>query len=201
MAENRIPPTDQPSLELGCGTGRSGLVAFLYGFKNITLTDYHPAVLSNVQHNIHLNHLPKNSVQVAKLDWRNFDLDSIKNDDDQLINDHNERSEFFEILPHQNLTYHTIFAADSLYDPSHAILVPLVVNKLLKRNSHSRFYTVQPLRRAWSIEITSFIQNMEKNGFMIVEEEDIIEDGGDDGNRYRWWIWKRKEIKYNSNLI
>ncbi|KAA1078224.1 hypothetical protein PGT21_030981 [Puccinia graminis f. sp. tritici] len=123
-------------LELGSGTGLVGLTSsqILASILSsslssieptdveVILTDYHPEVLNNLQHNLELNrsrhNLPKGcpstlSVKVMKLDWREP-----------------ESSE----LAHIGLTgaFDVVLGSDLVYEPEHAVWASNAVRYFLK---------------------------------------------------------------------
>lgn len=76
----RSPLHASKILELGSGTGLVGLaiaarLSTLAEKTSIALSDYHPIVLSNLQHNVDQNALKSSntSVQVKAIDWRELE--------------------------------------------------------------------------------------------------------------------------------
>ncbi|KAI3645541.1 hypothetical protein MP228_008469 [Amoeboaphelidium protococcarum] len=74
-----VPQTSTSVLELGCGTGLSGIFLSMYAMKaglnltSVLLTDYHEGVLKTAQSNVSINTAISSLVDVKKLDWRNFE--------------------------------------------------------------------------------------------------------------------------------
>jgi predicted nicotinamide N-methyase len=66
--------TNQTVVELGAGTGFSGLVARLLGARHVVLTDYAPAVLANLSEIARISALPLSALSLLSgyvvLCWR-----------------------------------------------------------------------------------------------------------------------------------
>ncbi|PLW04839.1 hypothetical protein PCASD_08790 [Puccinia coronata f. sp. avenae] len=140
---NPAPPSPEIScrrrslkvLELGSGTGLVGLtasqvLAFVLSSTlnsgpidvQVFLTDYHPDVLENLQHNLDLNKsrhtLPDDcpstlSVKVAKLDWREPESSEIASDG-------------------LEGAFDVILGSDLVYEPEHAVWASNAVRYFLK---------------------------------------------------------------------
>lgn len=174
-------------LELGCGTGLAGLMAYLGGgASKLVLTDYQEAVLRNVVANIEAN-IPveeREKVVAQKLDWR--DQIGLSEPPEQIFD--------------------TILAADCIFELEHGDLVPLVVDRFLRTFARTldedtvlvpEFVVVLPLREKYKAEIANFEKNMDKlvaKGRlveMIKEELELEEDLN--GLRYRRYRWVRPD--------
>lgn len=99
-------------LELGCGTGLSGIFCAKFGARSVLMTDYNDKVLETVSDNASRNGLT--NINVRRLDWLHMDNES-------------ER-------------YDTIIGSDIVYDPDHAFIVPAVLDRLLSFDENARAY-------------------------------------------------------------
>ncbi|KAF9528111.1 hypothetical protein CPB83DRAFT_883708 [Crepidotus variabilis] len=122
-------------LELGAGTGMLSIAAdkVLQHFgvtAEIVATDYHPDVLANLEKNVDTN-LPqsshKRSITVTHLDW--------EHPPSTCDDPHNRFADPFD----------TIFAADIVYHPSHALWIKQVVERFLRRDE-GVFWLFIPIR-------------------------------------------------------
>jgi len=103
-------------LELGSGAGFCGLCLLRKATPSkLQLTDYASDVLQNLTHNLTINgHAPDgDALQVATLDWENFDLEKLS------------------FLPE------VIVAADVVYDPGLARSFVRILRQLLRRKDSS----------------------------------------------------------------
>ncbi|THH30640.1 hypothetical protein EUX98_g3567 [Antrodiella citrinella] len=106
-------------LELGAGTGLLSIVAAKLMQPSephhIIATDYHPSVLTNLQHNVRTNFPSTSSfspVDVFKLDWEHPEYDAPL-----------------------DKPFDVILAADVVYEPEHARWIKSCVKRLLARPS------------------------------------------------------------------
>ena len=56
-------------LELGCGTGLTGIIACKTGVQSILMTDYHDRVIENAKINLNANGVSSSLATVKNLDW------------------------------------------------------------------------------------------------------------------------------------
>lgn len=115
---------DQDILELGCGTGLSGIFCAKFGAKHVLMTDYNEKVLETVAINLTRNSL--SNVSTKRLDWN------------ELIQAVSSR-----ILGNDLVLQHcheTIIGSDIVYDPEHAEIVPRVLDTLLAHSPNARIY-------------------------------------------------------------
>ena len=126
-------------LELGSGTGLVGLTASAllqrsHQRSHLLLTDFDPDALSNLAHNVQLNLPTLAPTTVAPLDWAH--------------------------VPTGNERHDVVLAADVVYEPEHAQLVPRAVAALLAFPAPGRptpaFHAVLPLRRTHAAEHLGF---------------------------------------------
>ncbi|KAK9762696.1 hypothetical protein K7432_011315 [Basidiobolus ranarum] len=156
-------------LELGCGTGLAGLMCAKLGASHVTMTDYHPSVLDNVQINIDLSGYSE-ICQVRKLDWWEYFKHSSKNIDNINRNipiDLNSDEELYR--DH----FENIIATDAIYDTWQARAIPIVLELFLSRTASSRVYFVLPLRNRYLAEIELFEQEMLEAKFKLIHMEII----------------------------
>eukprot|EP01117_Protostelium_nocturnum_P015885 TRINITY_DN6197_c0_g1_i1.p1 TRINITY_DN6197_c0_g1~~TRINITY_DN6197_c0_g1_i1.p1 ORF type:complete len:186 (-),score=59.03 TRINITY_DN6197_c0_g1_i1:3-560(-) len=163
IVEGIIPVEGKEILELGTGTGLSGLTCAACGARKVVMSDYHQKVLDNVSVNIELNGM--NDIAMAKkIDWREFDGKGGKGTE----------------------TYEMIVGSDINYELYHSIQVPKVVKDSLKRRSKednsAQFCVVNTLRfTTHKKEIETFNEEMKANGFIEVER--IEEEGWEEEDK------------------
>jgi predicted nicotinamide N-methyase len=112
--------TNRDIIELGCGTGLSGIFCAAFGAKSVLMTDYNETVLQTVATNVERNRI-SGIVTTKRLDWL------------ELIEQHASNS---SLTPQ----YDTIIGSDIVYDPEHAEVVPKLLNVLLSHNESARVY-------------------------------------------------------------
>lgn len=146
---------DKDILELGCGTGLSGIFCAKFGAKSVLMTDFNQTVLETVTENAKLNNLP--NVSIKRLDWlellKDHQVEALTNEDGvkSAKNDENASQALQELhldsTPTDSFnviekvgTFDTIIGSDIVYDPEHAEIVPKVLNRLLSYNDGARAY-------------------------------------------------------------
>jgi len=137
-------------IELGAGTGLVSLaIGKLLEQRHLTLsgsagptrkveivaTDYYPAVLENLQKNVHNNFANDTPIQIRsqRLDWSIFSASTPTSDPPML-------QERFDV----------VYGADIIYESQHAQWVKGCLEKLLKKRSGDidpAFHLIIPLRR------------------------------------------------------
>jgi len=150
ISDQIVEIRDKEVLELGCGTGLAGILASKLGAKSILLTDYHPKVIENAQHNVNLNNCDHNT-NVLAFDWTlvdQIDLD--------------------------NKQFECIMAADVVYDSYHSEFIPKIINKFLKKMKGAIVYVVLP-GPAFRNGIEKFEENMKFIG-LLMDKEEIVYD-------------------------
>lgn len=149
---------DERVLELGAGIGLSGIVASHFS-RHVTLTDFNPQVLRNLELNAKLNqgddvlirHFPGASikdgvVEVVKLDWHN-------DDDCPLVLEATRK-------------FDRIVGSDIICCSDDVESVCRVVSKVLDRNAHARcFFVVPSADHRWGAE--SFVPSLKKVGLDV----------------------------------
>ena len=167
-------------LELGAGTGLTGMAAAAL-FTNISvhLTDLPaivPNLIANVESNSHLFACPPST---AILDWSKLPL----------------QVRSFE-------QYDCILAADSLYDPRHPNWLTNAMSLFLKREKEARVIVELPFRDMDLPYHRLLREEMAEKGFVILEEGE--ESGWDDWEgawcekmavRCWWSVWGWKECE------
>lgn len=106
-------------LELGCGTGLSGIFCAKFGAISVEMTDYNEKVLETVRENLIRNDVT--NVTPKRMDWLELISNSDSNQGD-------------------SASYDTIIGSDIVYDPEHAEIVPKVLDILLSHAPHARVY-------------------------------------------------------------
>ena len=167
-------------LELGCGTGLSGIFCAKFGAESVLMTDFNETVLQTVAQNADRNALP--NVTIKRLDW----LDLLKEKDDT------DRDESIE-RDFSEHSFETIIGSDIVYDPDHADIVPKVVDRLLALNEHARAYICVGPRP----EASKFMENMEfRYGFEAeTHQETFFIDSKGDSFHHDLLVYKRHQLR------
>ena len=165
-------------LELGAGTGLTGIAAaalFPYNAE-IWLTDL-PEIVPNLIRNVKLNEHLLNALNVTiePLDWSGF-----------------SKAGLLKIE-----RYDVILAADSLYAPEHPGWLTDTMVVSLKANG--KVFTVLPFREMERDYHQDLRREMERKGFIALEEGEIV--GVEDWHGWRgreevccWWcVWGRRD--------
>jgi predicted nicotinamide N-methyase len=180
-------------LELGCGTGLVGIMVEKW-FRThrlslkLTMTDYLDSLIDNCRFNVNMNasggrqdvfeglqlpiyserFLTEENTQIAKndvvdvklLDWRECQKDGKPS------------------LPENSFDY--IVAADCIFDESHSLLVPKVIDRYLSRTpsdpKSGMAIVLVPHRPHYKNEVALFQQEMSQlvdNGIQLVEERKL----------------------------
>lgn len=170
-------------LELGCGTGLSGIFCAKFGARSVLMTDYNLKVLETVQENVVRNGLT--NVSVKRLDWV-----EIQKQSDRISNVESDEME-------KEAKYDTIVGSDIVYDPDHAFVVPAVLNRLLAFNEHSRAYICIGPRP----EAPRFMNVMVQDyGFEVVtHKEDFFEDAAGNSFHHDLLVYKRSSASLLSH--
>jgi predicted nicotinamide N-methyase len=162
---------DARILELGTGTGMVGLMCSELGAREVYMTDYHPSVLKNVARNIELNGCQ--NVQIHKLDF--FEIAGLTPRTTPIENWENE-------------TFDIVIGSDLLYEMDHALSLPHVVSKFMKK----AFHFLIPLRARYQEEVVTFESIMTELGFTAFVQEDLeYEEQEAQISQYRYYEWRR----------
>lgn len=203
---------DKDVLELGCGTGLSGIFCARFGARSVLMTDYNQTVLETVSENAKSNHLT--NVAIQRLDWHELLEDRMDetsstqkigreegikggSGDIQLENDKNgeeahvTRNEDNELSSRQEFgSFETIIGSDIVYNPEHAEIVPKVLNRLLAHNDRARAYiAVGPRPEA------SKFMNIMANDFdfeLVERKEPMYIDAEGESSHFDMLVYKRK---------
>jgi len=155
-------------LELGAGTGLLSLVVGKLssypiirdrGIKvDVLATDYHPAVLKNLQGNIARNFpLTDNIVRGDKLDW--VDPPALDEDD----------------------KFDVILAADVIYDKRHGAWIKACAERMLRRSNDAIMWMIIPRRptRTGEVEgVDEVFHAIGTNSLTIVESKNVARHTG-----------------------
>ncbi|CAG8595800.1 10902_t:CDS:2 [Acaulospora colombiana] len=161
-------------LEIGAGTGLVGLTCAKMGCSNVLLTDYHPHVLTNIDHNIKINQLSV-AVSMEKLDWKEIASGNFENLPSYLL--------------HQK--FDIILGADIVYEIPHTDWIPEVIIKFMKTDGI--FYLEIPLRTTHAKEVELFERNMIERGLILkkVQNQKGLDDfNGIQNYRYYEWVYR-----------
>ncbi|KND03524.1 uncharacterized protein SPPG_01005 [Spizellomyces punctatus DAOM BR117] len=143
-ASHLFPPYPTNILELGCGTGLTSILAamVLPPTTHITATDFHPIILETALKNARLNNVEER-VSFQVLDWNNPPTHS------QFIS--------------------TVLAADVIYAPEHARILPKVIHTIFVNSLSAepkQAVIVNRIRPQFFSAISDFEKNMEAFGFV-----------------------------------
>lgn len=167
-------------LELGCGTGLSGIFCAKFGARSVLMTDYNETVLETVAANGTRNDLP--NLAFKRLDW--LDLLRQKDASETSLID----------WP----TFDAIIGSDIVYDPEHADIVPKVLDILLAHNDHARAYiAVGP--RPESARFRN-IMTSDHNFEEVVHQEPIFVDVEGNSFHHDMLVYKRKNPPIVENV-
>ncbi|KAI8925281.1 hypothetical protein BC831DRAFT_461746 [Entophlyctis helioformis] len=196
-----IDVTDHNVLELGCGTGLTGLVAARAGSRLTVLTDYHPTVLNNVQRNVEANNLER-TARVVRLDWLWSLPRSDREAQDGLFTHGGDAAHETPEMQRQyalddeyedpiltSTDFRLVIAADCIFDMMHSELVPKVAKKYISRHPSARFHVLLPHRTKFREELKTFEANMPLEGW-ILEDSRWIEK---DTINFRYYVFKLDE--------
>ncbi|KAJ3156954.1 hypothetical protein HDU86_003489 [Geranomyces michiganensis] len=190
-----MPPPGSQILELGSGTGLAGLVCarlLAQSCCHITLTDFQPAVLTNLVHNTTANSLAATAT-VRKLDW----IDGILHppwpvpQSSLLYTDGTN-------LPHPR--FQTMLVSDCAYDALHAAHIPKIVDVYLEAGPAARVYCVLPERPRFEAELEAFLDAMRREAGVVEVADACRTMAGDDGVNYRILCYSRPGVGRDRNL-
>lgn len=174
-------PTPRRILELGSGTGLVGMVVaalLVDQAASVHLTDFDPIILSNLLHNLSLNPtLSPLQVSVKPLDWSTFYTSRLD-------------------PPPGRERYDTIFAADVIFEPSHAPWIHATVSALLhfpSSSSHSpTLHLILPLRRTHFDHTLAF--DAAFSSAIVVRTEETEERTSVDEQGLRWRLSTQNRV-------
>ncbi|EME83842.1 uncharacterized protein MYCFIDRAFT_84145 [Pseudocercospora fijiensis CIRAD86] len=168
-----------PILELGAGTGLTGLTASNLWSLPAILTDL-PSILPGIDVNISLNS-KQNQCLSGSLDWTS------------------PKTLHLPTLSTPPTSASIILAADTCYTTSHPVLIASTVFAWLKKDRNARAIFCYPLRMAYVEHARKLWEEMEGKGFVCVEEgrETSGEETYGEFERdvpYEWSCWGWKEF-------
>jgi len=183
-------------LELGCGTGLSGLMCAKLNPKHVVLSDFDEVVIENAKKNIEINESSHN-MSTYQVDWNDYMdiepeevVDYLNNNEVEL--DEDGKFMYKQRRIYKPYTFNTVIAADVLYDFKHAYMVPKVINYFLEKDEATAeeklkdaeavkdkpwyyrnpiVFVVVPIRYRFENEIPEFEKNMKDQNFKILYEE------------------------------
>ncbi|CCE78718.1 Piso0_000747 [Millerozyma farinosa CBS 7064] len=156
---------ESPVLELGSGTGLSGFVSSIVGFKTY-LTDL-PDIVDNLKDNRDLNNI---DASVEVLDWT-------------------DPHSFLE--KYGSIKFKTIILSDPIYSKKHPVWISQMIDLFLDDGPKSSVLIQVPLRENFEKERNLLWSLLEKK-LDVIEEE--IEDGADDFGETKF-CFKRFTVK------
>ncbi|ANB15671.1 Efm2p [Sugiyamaella lignohabitans] len=171
LAKEHAKLLRDPILELGSGTGLSGIVAAKLGHE-IWVSDL-PEIIDNLRRNVSMNCNSSDNIRAEVLDWAN-------------------PSES-EIFKEKKEEFSSILVSDPIYSPQHPKMVCDMIKTFLRHTSDALVCVQLPLRRKFEQERTSFYAGLESIGLVRIRYE--IEHGVDDFGEmdYAWSSWKWRD--------
>jgi predicted nicotinamide N-methyase len=182
-------------LELGCGTGLSGLMCAKLNPKQVVLSDFDEVVIDNAKKNIEVNESSHN-MSTCQIDWNDYmdiDPEDVLNylNINEVELDDNGKFMYKQRRIFKPYIYNTVIAADVLYDFKHAYMVPKVINYFLEKDLATSeekekdnefkdtpwfhrtpiIFVVVPIRYRFENEIPEFENNMKNQNFKLLYEE------------------------------
>lgn len=187
----REPITGYSILELGAGTGLTGIAAAAVWGASALLTDL-PTIVPGVQVNADLNReaVAANGGTVAcgTLDW---------NSPDRIhVHTPSENSQPITIEVNDDTAFPIIITADTMYTDYHPQLVSQTILKCLRRTKDARAVVMYAMRIAYIDHIREFWELMEEGGLVAVQEgrAEIDLKDWDDEKLHEWCVWKWKDL-------
>lgn len=155
-----------PVLELGAGTGLSGIVAGRLGY-DVTMTDL-PEITDNLRINVNKNALIGDKITVDVLDWMDPGKFLVKN---------KER-------------FNCIVISDPVYQIDQPPMVANMINLFLRRDREARVCLQLPLREKFEDVRDLLLKSIKNLGLAIDRQEE--QEGMDDfgTQTYVWTLWK-----------
>ncbi|KAJ4390846.1 hypothetical protein N0V93_004445 [Gnomoniopsis smithogilvyi] len=179
-------------LELGAGTGLSGLTAACVWGTGALLTDL-PTIVPGVQANVDLNTdtLKAHGASAAcgTLDWKQADTIHLYADGEV----DGEKGSF--TVDDVN-GFPIILAADTMYTEEHPQLLSQAILRCLRRSKDAKAIVVYAMRVAYIDYMREFWELMEAGGLVAAQEgrEEIDLREWDDEKLHEWSVWKWKDL-------
>jgi hypothetical protein len=190
-AQLRDPATGYSVLELGAGTGLTGIAAAAVWGGSALLTDL-PTIVPGVQVNADLNKQAikpyGGRVECGTLDW---------NSPDRIyLNATSGENKPRTIEINDETAFPVIVTADTMYTEDHPRLVSQTILKCLRRTKDARAVVMYAMRIAYIDHIREFWELMEAGGLIAVQEgrAEIDLEDWDDEKLHEWCVWKWKDL-------
>lgn len=190
-AQLKDPATGYSILELGAGTGLTGIAAAAVWGGSALLTDL-PTIVPGVQVNADLNKeaITAHGGRVAcgTLDWNSPERIYIHNTSGE--------NESATIEVNDETAFPVIVTADTMYTEDHPRLVSQTILKCLRRTKDARAVVMYAMRIAYIDHIREFWELMESGGLVAVQEgrAEIDLKDWDDEKLHEWCVWKWKDL-------
>ncbi|KAK2613203.1 hypothetical protein N8I77_000130 [Diaporthe amygdali] len=187
----RSTTTGYSILELGAGTGLTGIAAAAVWGGSALLTDL-PTIVPGVQVNADLNKdavtAKGGSLACGTLDWNSPDTIHIHKTSDE--------SQPTSIQVNDKTAFPIIVTADTMYTEDHPQLLSQTILKCLRRTKDARAIVMYAMRIAYIDHIREFWELMEEGG-LVAEQEGRAEidlKDWDDEKLHEWIVWKWKDL-------
>lgn len=181
-------------LELGAGTGLSGLAAAAVWRTRALLTDL-PTIVPGIHANVLLNAdmlRGRNAGAAAgTLDWKNPNVARVFLDNDDGSSSGQQEKEIKAAGQ-----FPVVLAADTMYAEDHPVLLTQAILACLKRSREARAVVVYAMRVAYIEYMREFWELMEAGGLVSEVEgrEEIDLREWDDEKLHEWSVWKWKDL-------
>ncbi len=162
----------EPILELGSGTGLTGIVCRKLGFRNIISTDL-PSIVQNLKANFVLNDLKSDLSSCKVLDWSNF-------------------SDFRSQNP--ECMFSTIILSDPIYSDEHPAWICNVLKEFLAPNDpEARVIIEIPLRNLFEKTRENFWNLLDGLGLVVTtfEKNEGYDDFGEYNFLFKIYKWRK----------
>lgn len=191
-------------LELGAGTGLSGLAAAAVWGTTALLTDL-PTILPGIQANVDLNAdtLRAHGASAASgaLDWRRPDAVRLHSRGSRSPDDGAAAGPRTVAVGGgggggEAGGFPVVLAADTMYTDEHPQLLSQAILACLRRSPASRAIVVYAMRVAYIDYMREFWELMEAGGLVAEQEgrEEIDLREWDDEKLHEWSVWKWKDL-------
>ncbi|KAK8088474.1 hypothetical protein PG997_003435 [Apiospora hydei] len=178
-------------LELGAGTGLTGLSAACIWGSRALLTDL-PTIVPGLQANIDANsslfQAQGAGAGCGTLDWNA--------PSDLFIYDPASSSEVKVGITEDN-KFPIVMAADTMYTEDHPELLTRTIATCLSRSKDARAITCWPQRVCYLEPLREFWRLMEERGLEVAQEGQEYADfeGLDDEPLHEWSVWRWKDLQ------
>ncbi|KAK8113818.1 uncharacterized protein PG998_001691 [Apiospora kogelbergensis] len=178
-------------LELGAGTGLTGLSAACIWGSRALLTDLPtivPGLQANIDANTSLFQDQGAGAGCGTLDWNA--------PSDLFIYDSASASEVKVAITDDN-KFPLVMAADTMYTEDHPELLTRTIATCLSRSKDARAVTCWPQRVCYLEPLREFWRLMEERGLVVAQEGQEYADfeGLDDEPLHEWSVWRWKDLQ------